>query len=168
MKLTICRHGQTDWNAEGRLQGHQDIPLNSLGIEQAEILRNELADKHFDLIFSSPLSRAYQTAQIINSRHNLDIVCDDRIKELYLGKLEGESKDSKLIDFDVLWTDEMLEPLDVELNPDFYARVADFTDELAEKYEDKEILIVCHASGFEPRSPTLWVDALLSESPGKY
>lgn len=145
MKLYITRHGQTDWNANGRLQGQKDIPLNSLGAEQAEVLRDELADKHFDYIFSSPLSRAYQTAQIINSKHNLDIVCDERIKELNLGKLEGESKGSKLIDFDVLWTDEMLEPLDVELNHDFYARIADFTDELAEKYEDKDILIVCHA-----------------------
>lgn len=145
MKLTITRHGQTDWNAEGRLQGHQDIPLNSLGIEQAEILRDELATKHFDAIFTSPLSRAYQTAQIINSKHNLEIVRDDRIKELYLGRLEGETKDSDLIDFNVNWTDEMLEPLDVELNPDFYARVADFVDEIAEKYEDKDVLVVCHA-----------------------
>ena len=145
MKLYITRHGQTDWNANGRLQGQQDISLNSLGTEQAEILRDELADKHFDLIFASPLSRAFQTAQIINTAHNLEIICDDRIKEMYLGKLEGESKGSKLIDFDVDWTDEMLEPLDVELNKDFYARVADFIDDIAEKYEDKDILVVTHA-----------------------
>ena len=145
MRLIITRHGQTDWNAEGRLQGHQDIPLNSTGISQAETLRDELAGMHFDLIIASPLSRAYKTAEIINSKHNLEILRDNRIKEIYLGKLEGQTKDSDLIDFGVLWTDEMLRPLDVELNRDFFARVADFTDEVAETYDGKDVLIVCHS-----------------------
>lgn len=51
MRLYITRHGQTDWNTENRIQGRTDIPLNALGVEQAEILRDELADMHFDRFF---------------------------------------------------------------------------------------------------------------------
>jgi broad specificity phosphatase PhoE len=148
MHLYVTRHGQTDWNAEKRIQGHTDIPLNSLGIEQAEILRDELADTHFDQIFCSPLSRAHQTAQIISAKHEIEPIFDDRIKEGYFGKLEGETPDTDLIDFDIQWTPEMLEPFEVETNDHFFDRVANFIDEIAEKYEDKDVLIVSHSGAY--------------------
>lgn len=148
MRLYITRHGQTDWNTENRIQGRTDIPLNALGVEQAEILRDELADMHFDRVYSSPLSRAFQTAQIITAKHNLDIVRDDRIIEGDFGKLEGEKPGSNLIDFDADWTEEMTAPLKVESNADFFARVSDFIDELAEKYENDDILVVCHGGTY--------------------
>jgi broad specificity phosphatase PhoE len=148
MRLYITRHGQTDWNNENRIQGQIDIPLNSLGVEQAEVVRDELAETHFDRVFSSPLSRAYQTAQIIAAKHDLKVVKDERITEGHFGKLEGEKPGSKLIDFDVEWTREMLEPLEVETNEDFFARVADFIDEMAEKYENENILVVCHGGTY--------------------
>lgn len=148
MRLYITRHGQTDWNTENRIQGRTDIPLNALGVEQAEILRDELADMHFDRVYSSPLSRAFQTAQIIAAKHNLDIVRDERIVEGDFGKLEGEKPGSDLIDFDADWTEEMTTPLKVESNASFFARVSDFIDELAEKYENDDILVVCHGSTY--------------------
>lgn len=148
MRLYVTRHGQTDWNLENRIQGHIDIPLNSLGVEQAEILRDELADTHFEHIFSSPLSRAYQTAQIIAAKHDADIIRDERIQEGNFGKLEGEKPGSDLIDFDVEWTEEMLKPLNIETNEEFFARVSDFIDELAEKYENDDILIVSHGGTY--------------------
>ena len=65
MKLYIIRHGETDWNKEKRLQGQSDTQLNEYGIELARITGEALKDVHFDYIFSSPLKRAYKTAELI-------------------------------------------------------------------------------------------------------
>ena len=62
MELYIVRHGKTDWNKECRFQGAKDIPLNEEGRAAAEKLHERLKDIHFDAVFSSPLSRAYETA----------------------------------------------------------------------------------------------------------
>ena len=65
MEIILVRHGETNWNLEGRLMGQKDIPLNDKGREQAEILRNKLINIEFDRCYSSPLSRAKETARII-------------------------------------------------------------------------------------------------------
>lgn len=88
MEIVLVRHGETDWNLEGRLMGQKDIPLNDRGREQAEILRNKLADMSFDCCYSSPLSRAKETADII-CRDRCDVICDDNLKERFGGELEG-------------------------------------------------------------------------------
>lgn len=62
--IYVVRHGQTDINKEGRLQGRAGLPLNEHGIEQAKGLRGKLKDIKFDYIFSSPQERAIQTAEI--------------------------------------------------------------------------------------------------------
>lgn len=66
MKFYVVRHGQTDWNAEGRIQGKTDIELNETGIEQARQLKELIKDYNIDLIISSPLKRTRKTAEIIN------------------------------------------------------------------------------------------------------
>ena len=66
--IYIVRHGQTDWNVEGRNQGRTDIELNETGIKQAEEIAKKLEGKKFDMVFSSPLKRAYKTAQIISNK----------------------------------------------------------------------------------------------------
>lgn len=65
MEVVLVRHGETDWNLDGRLMGQKDVPLNGKGREQAEVLRNKLANMSFDCCYSSPLSRASETAEII-------------------------------------------------------------------------------------------------------
>jgi broad specificity phosphatase PhoE len=88
MEIILVRHGETDWNLDGRLMGQKDIPLNDNGRKQAEDLKNKLADMDFDCCYSSPLSRAKETAEII-CKDKCDIICDDNLKERFGGELEG-------------------------------------------------------------------------------
>ena len=86
----VIRHGQTDWNLHGRMQGQiKDVPLNATGLAQAQDAAALLEAQNFDLIVASPLDRAYETAQIIAARKKVDIICDDRLIERSWGKAEG-------------------------------------------------------------------------------
>ncbi len=89
MHLLLIRHGETDWNSEGRIQGHTDTPLNERGIEQAERLAARLASDAIDAVYTSPLVRARVTADRIAHAHGFAAIPDDRLKEKYLGDLEG-------------------------------------------------------------------------------
>ncbi|MCR5723266.1 MAG: histidine phosphatase family protein [Lachnospiraceae bacterium] len=92
MNLYIVRHGETDWNTEKRIQGQTDIELNENGVRLAELTSEGLKDVEFDCIFSSPLKRAYKTAEIIRGERTTEIVRDDRLKEMFFGKYEGTTK----------------------------------------------------------------------------
>lgn len=87
--LYIIRHGKTEWNTENRLQGRTDIPLNEEGIRMAEKAASEYADVHFDICFSSPLKRAYETARILLDGRDVPIETDDRLMEMCFGVYEG-------------------------------------------------------------------------------
>ncbi|CAM4165010.1 histidine phosphatase family protein [Lacicoccus alkaliphilus] len=89
-KIFLVRHGVTEFNQSLRLQGSSDIPLNASGIDQAKKAREFFKDENIEIMLSSPLSRAYKTAEIINEHHNLDIKVFDELKEQYFGPLEGE------------------------------------------------------------------------------
>ena len=89
MKFYVVRHGQTDWNAKGRIQGKTDIELNEIGIEQARQLKALIKDYNIDLIISSPLKRARKTAEIINETVKCNIIFEDSLKERGYGIFEG-------------------------------------------------------------------------------
>lgn len=89
-KVFLIRHGLTEYNKSLRLQGASDIPLNEAGLLQAKNASEFLKDEKFDVILSSPLSRAYATAEIINEHHDLKIHKMDELKEQYFGPFEGE------------------------------------------------------------------------------
>ena len=93
MKIYVIRHGETDANKNGVLQGASNWPLNEYGVKLAEITGQNTRDIKFDACFSSPLDRAKKTAELIlkNSRNNnVEIQYDDRIKELDMGIYEGK------------------------------------------------------------------------------
>lgn len=71
LKICLVRHGETEWNSEGILQGKTDIPLNDLGIQQAEECADYLSQFQWDVVITSPLKRAKQTAEIINKKINV-------------------------------------------------------------------------------------------------
>ncbi|MCX7828304.1 MAG: histidine phosphatase family protein [Thermanaerothrix sp.] len=91
MNLILIRHGQTDWNREGRFQGRMDVPLNETGTLEAAALASRLKDVSVDWIVSSPLSRAMKTAEAI-TQFNMDMpdveVCADLV-EISHGDWEG-------------------------------------------------------------------------------
>ena len=89
-KIFLVRHGLTEYNKSLRLQGSSDIPLNEAGLLQAKKASEFLKVEKFDAILSSPLSRAYATAEIINEHHDLKIHKMDELKEQYFGQFEGE------------------------------------------------------------------------------
>ncbi|MEF9955114.1 MAG: histidine phosphatase family protein [Clostridium sp.] len=89
MKLYLIRHGQTQWNIEGKIQGKTDIPLNQVGIDQAKLLSEAMEEHSVSAIFSSPLKRAYETACIVASSKNLPVIPVRELEEVDFGLWEG-------------------------------------------------------------------------------
>ncbi len=87
--LLLVRHGETDWNAEGRLQGQTDRPLSDYGRRQARQLAEELADEDLAAIYASDLARARQTAEIVGERIGLPVELDAGLREKDWGTWEG-------------------------------------------------------------------------------
>ena len=85
----FIRHGRTDWNESGRIQGTTDVPLNDNGREDARKAGEMLKDIPYEIVYSSPLSRAYETALLANI-HQKDIIVMDDLKERSYGSFEGK------------------------------------------------------------------------------
>ena len=129
MILYVIRHGETAWNKVRRLQGQTDIPLAEEGIRLAKETGIGMKDIPIDLVISSPLQRALQTAECITEGRNIPILTDERIQEISFGDWEGES----LIDSTVLQV--------IQRTADFYQSL------LADPaYQDKHILVSTHGA----------------------
>jgi broad specificity phosphatase PhoE len=87
--LLLVRHGETDWNADGRLQGQTDRPLSDFGRRQAQRLAGELEREEIEAIYSSDLSRARETAEILGERLGLPVALDPELREKDWGTWEG-------------------------------------------------------------------------------
>lgn len=141
MRLYVIRHGQVPSNIEGIVSGWNDEKLTQKGIEQAIKIRDELQNIKFDIVYSSPIDRAIQTANIVVPKS--DIILDARLAEREPGKMLGKSR--KEIDKSI-WnsleidrTIEGSETLAAGLK-----RVKSILDEIHLKYQDKTVLIVTH------------------------
>lgn len=139
--IYFIRHGETNYNTEHRIQGQLDIPLNSKGISQAEIMAEKLKDIAIDRIYSSPLRRTKQTATIINKYHNIEIVYDDRLKEFYGGHIQGrtyndmtDEEKKRALDDPEYWHGES--------NESMKGRTIEFYKEIMDSSEN--ILVVSH------------------------
>jgi len=143
MEILITRHGQTEWNVAGKVQGKADIELNETGIKQAEETAKKLENEKIDLIICSPLKRAKQTADIINTNRNIPIIYDNEVSERDFGELEGLNKSE--FDFQGFWSYKRdLKYEKAENIKDFFERVYKFLEKIKKTYGDKRILIVAH------------------------
>lgn len=137
--IYIVRHGQTDWNVEGRIAGRTNISINEEGRKEAKIVRDKLKDVNFDYVFVSPLNRTIETAKIITDK---ELILDDRLIERNNGALEGKLKREITVMpnyNDAKETMYGIEPLDA-----LQKRVTNFFEEIFAKYPGKNILIVTH------------------------
>lgn len=93
MEIWLVRHGETDWNVAGRIQGWTDIPLNAAGTEQAKRLAQHFTDTQFEHIYSSDLARAKATAEAIAAHCGREVTSDTLLREQYFGQSEGLLRD---------------------------------------------------------------------------
>lgn len=106
MYIYLVRHGETEWNSAGRVQGREDIELNANGIRQAESLAGAFAGVALDAVISSPLSRAKKTAVIVADTKGLPVFVEPQLIERDYGALSGkavrsEDKQSLFMDMDI-------------------------------------------------------------------
>lgn len=154
MKLYIIRHGETSWNKQKKLQGQRDIMLNDAGIRLAELTSEGMKDIDFDLVISSPLIRAKQTAELVMAGRHLPMITDRRIIELSFGDWEGECvRDSKVLppDFiDKFYNDpyHCMRAPGGESFQDVLKRTEDFYQSLVQNkaYENATIFISTHGA----------------------
>ncbi|MEK8127673.1 histidine phosphatase family protein [Paenibacillus filicis] len=147
--LYLVRHGQTEWNVEHRMQGHQDSPLTELGIRQANWLGDALQNERIDTVFSSTSRRAVRTAELIRGARELPVQESDEFREINLGIWEGrtqaEVKELFPVQFDQFWSDP--EAFQVEGSETFRQvreRAAAKLDEILQAHPGRSILLVTH------------------------
>lgn len=140
-EFVLVRHGETDWNIEGRLQGARDVPLNATGISQARAVATILAGESWDVVISSPLARAYDTAiQMVDTIGiaESDIVIDSRLKERNYGAAEGLDLAERESRFpDGVWPD-------VETHEMLDLRTQSVMEEFAKTHAGKRVVLVTH------------------------
>ncbi len=146
VRIGLIRHGLTDWNAAGRIQGQTDIPLNGEGREQAEHLGRRLLTEEYqwDYIITSGLSRAQETGEIISKLLNVPLLEPDaRLKERAFGQIEGLTSEERVARWGKSW-----ETLDLgqEQIADIQIRAQAFLGDLGSAYPDQNVLIVTHGA----------------------
>lgn len=85
----LVRHGRTAWHAEGRYAGTADVPLDGLGLEQARRVADRFRESTVDVIYSSPLSRCLALAEMVAAAHHMEVIVDERLREIDLGRWDG-------------------------------------------------------------------------------
>jgi broad specificity phosphatase PhoE len=131
--LLLVRHGETDWNAAGRLQGHTDRPLNEYGHRQARELADRLAGDGIQAVYASDLSRARETAEIIAGRLGLEVITDPDLREKNWGSWEGLTSDERArVEFEGESTEEHRE------------RVLRAVKRIVEAHPGERVVVVTH------------------------
>ncbi|MDU2162568.1 histidine phosphatase family protein [Intestinibacter bartlettii] len=148
--IYIVRHGQTEWNLLGKTQGHGNSDLTPKGIEQAELLADNMTKYPIDYIYSSDLGRAYQTAEIIGNKLNIEVEKTEALREMNFGTWEGRiikdiiEEDPELYK---MWRNEphLAKIPQGETLSQIKERTDAFIKEINEKYDGKHIVLVTHS-----------------------
>ncbi|WP_157950068.1 histidine phosphatase family protein [Vallitalea okinawensis] len=149
-RVCIIRHGETEWNKLTKLQGREDIDLNETGLEQARMVGEHLKQYDWDHIISSPLKRAQSTATIIARTIGIEeVILEENLIERDYGEASGMTLKERLIKYPDRDYDNMEDWFHLR------DRVHKVVLELAQKYEDKNILIVSHGGAINSLLYTL-------------
>ena len=148
----LVRHGETDWNKNGLCMGQLDIPLNAIGIKQAERLAARLCKIKVDAIYASDLSRAAQTAQIIATMIQRKPVFLKELREIYLGAYQGLSSEGVRDKFPSAYLipsgslaqqNELNEP-EIENRTKLYHRVVPIFEKMLKDHQHERVTVVTH------------------------
>lgn len=150
----VVRHGQTEWNVQGRYQGQKDSPLTEMGLEQASVLAKKLSHIRFDAAFSSDLLRAQRTAEVIALEHKLAVSTTKALRERSFGSIEGKTEKEireelreVMEKYDMLSDEEKFTYRfvdDMETDDEIATRMVTYVREMAVGYAGKTVLLVCH------------------------
>ncbi len=167
-ELVVVRHGETEWNTLGRLQGQKDSPLTETGIAQARAAADALAgEAAFDAFYVSDIGRAARTGQIIAERLGLELRLESGLRERNFGIFEGltwaDIEREHPEEFQRYWEDRSAAPPGGETGPDRVARVVDTFGRIARDNPGRRVLAVTHGGvmmaffkhvvGLEERQP---------------
>ena len=185
-RIHIIRHGETEWNASGRKQGHSDSPLTPTGRAQAHALAARLTSESFTTLYSSDLGRAHSTARVIADRTGHEIVIDRRLRERSFGIFEGMTETKihqrcreqyrSFISDDVGSSAARSNP-EGESVREFAARATACLDEIAASHTGESVVVITHGGVMDalfrfvfnlplhtPRQVKLWNAAINSFS----
>jgi broad specificity phosphatase PhoE len=145
--ILLARHGETDWNREGRFQGHADPPLNRTGLDQAVELSVALMAAELAAIYSSPLRRALETAEVIAASRRLEPVTVDGLREVDVGSWSGLTRaeiEQRFPEQYLRWLDYGQGWEDGETYEEMGKRAVAALLELAAAHEGERVLAVTH------------------------
>lgn len=158
LSTTICfvRHGETDWNAERRMQGHIDIPINAIGIDQAKRLASTLAKSshRFDAIYASDLQRAHATAHVIADAFSQAVTIHPNLRERHVGQLQGLLLNEAPERVPQVWQRHVARELEYDLEGgesivQFHARMRSVLDHFLAAHRGQRILAVSHGGSLD-------------------
>ena len=149
MRLFLTRHGETDYNMQGRYSGSTDIPLNETGFEQAKQLAEKLRGTKFDAVVVSPMLRARQTAESVCAALGMDYVIFDEFKEINAGMFEGLTREEVQAKYPEQWKAGAFRDIDKAVHGgesimEFCKRVDSGMNRLQKEFGGKKVLLICH------------------------
>ena len=155
-RFCLIRHGETDWNAARRLQGHTDINLNARGLAQAAQMARALKkiDLQFDVLYTSDLQRAAKTAQAIEVLFNSCAIRNDALRERHLGALQGLTTDEAPLREPELWQSHLSRNIEECLRngesiQQFADRIKTALEQIRLQHLGKTILLVSHGGALD-------------------
>lgn len=148
-KFILVRHGETEWNAIGRMQGHREVTLNRRGEQQANAVAKRLRNELFDVLYSSDLKRTMQTAKAIADVTHHKIYTDARLREWDLGILAGCTRseaEAQHPEAYAIYRDSLVDAAvpEGESIRDRYNRVVTCLDALAKRHPGRTLVVVTH------------------------
>jgi alpha-ribazole phosphatase len=154
IQLLLVRHGETDWNASQRFQGHSDVPLNENGRRQAEAIAQRLAEHELEAIYASDLSRAWDTAAAIAAHHNIEPIAEAKLREGSFGQWEGltyaeiEQREPEAVK---AWHADIssFQPPDGESIHQLYERVVAAYQQIAARHAGQTVLLAAHGGSLQ-------------------